>query len=796
MIADKGLRDLFKSESEEHLQTLDSGLLALEKPPVAPALLEELFRAAHSLKGAARMLGLGDLESLSHGFEDILGGVRRDPSTITPELLARLAAALVDMRSMAHFSLTGRGATVSVSDALAKLRDKAFAPAISRHQPLASLTAQAANAAATASPPTSAAALRPTASAAEAPPVPPATPTPSAAAQPAPQPAIAPVPPAAAGVAAAAPPDPPAATSPPPETPLAQDTYRIDTVRVETAQLDALLTQSGELSVTRGRIARRLAELGEMVEGLEEALHPYNSSRQPVATAPLVARMQTLQTALQTLHAALYQDSARLGLVADGLLEDIHQVRLLPLSIVFGLFPRMVHDLALTEGKQVEFVMKGGEVKADKRIIEDMKDPIMHLLRNAIDHGIESPADRQAEGKLPVGKLTLSATRTPTHIAIEISDDGAGLNPDDIRQTALSRHLASEAELAGMTTEQINTLIFTSGFSTRAFVTETSGRGVGLDVVRNNVERLKGSVLLENHPNEGLTFRLLLPTTLATLRVMIVRCQGGHYALPTEQIKSAFFVDEASRYSLEGRSALSRGGEVVPLLPLATMLNLPAVAQPTTKLHPSHQAAPRQPCILLAKGEQRLGLLVDELIEEQEVVVRHQGGILKRVRHVSGATILETGEICPILNPSDLLKAAAQCRLRPAPPVAPSTPARQYRILLVEDSMTTRVQEKRILEDAGYLVTTAVDGVDGYTQLNQQPFDAVVSDINMPNMDGLTLTQHIRQDPRHAHVPIILVTALASEEDKRRGVEAGANAYITKPTFDQHVLLECLERLI
>jgi two-component system chemotaxis sensor kinase CheA len=427
---------------------------------------------------------------------------------------------------------------------------------------------------------------------------------------------------------------------------------------------------------------------------------------------------------------------------------------------------------------------------ADKHVLEEMKDPLMHLLRNAVSHGIESPEQRVQAGKPRTATLRIKASQTPASIVIEVSDDGRGLDLDEIKRTALKHGMYREDELAGMSVAQVQSLILLPGFSTTSFVTDVSGRGVGLDVVRDNVERLKGVLQIESAPGRGLTLRAQLPVSLATVRVLIIAANGCRYALPVEHVQFSRKLELRALYPMEGRQTFSLDGQAISVAWLIDLLGITASAPKS----PSLGSQSTSICVVLTVGEERFGLMVDELLDELEVVLKPQGKLLKRVRNVSGATILDTGEVCMVLNPHDLFKTLSKKSVA-AVTVAKAI-AVQKVLLLAEDSITTRTQEKRILEGAGYEVVTAVDGEDAYNKLGTRSFDAVVSDIEMPNMTGLALTEKIRSDRKYAELPIILVTSLASEEDQRRGLEAGANAYIAKPSFDQQTLLDCLARLI
>jgi two-component system, chemotaxis family, sensor kinase CheA len=573
--------------------------------------------------------------------------------------------------------------------------------------------------------------------------------------------------------------------------------YRIDTMRVEPQKLDVLMKQANELTVAKIRIARHLTQIEELTTLYEEwsreifvahrsVLADQNSSGSHAGTQRVATllqhdreRIERLGILVNDLRNVAYEDSARLDSVVT----------------IFQLFPRLVRDLARDQGKAVQLIMEGGETTADKRILEEMKDPLMHMIRNAIDHGLETPDERQHCGKSRIGTIRLRAHLTPSNLAIEVADDGRGLDLEGIKRTALKRRLRREEELAAMTPEQIQSLIFAPGFSTSPLVTDVSGRGVGLDVVCANVERLKGSIQVESSWGHGCTLRICLPRALAATRVLIVMADRRPYALPIEYVHTTRLVSLQEIFPIEGTDTIVVDGKPISLAHLSTLLELSSQAAAVKESKPPDPDKPRS-CIILTVGDEQIGLFVDALLDEQEVVVKPHSAILKRVRNVSGATILGTGEVCMVLNPLDLLQSV---RKRPARMIQePSRPKlkRQHAILLVEDSITTRTQEKRILESAGYEVVAAVNGVDALQKLSSRAFDAVVSDVQMPHMDGLTLTERIRREPKYNELPIVLVTSLATEEDKRRGVEVGANAYIAKPTFDQQLLLDTLRRLI
>ncbi len=765
MIEDEELRTLYKEASADHIQKIEAGLLHLEKNPLDQAQLEQLLRETHSLKGDSRMLGVKDVETLTHQMEDILGGVKRGERVFTPGIFECLYQGLDAVRKIATEAVTGQSAGISVFHVLAQLMGADSSEAL----PDAKETVQQSNSAAS------------TEVNGEKPLV------------------------FKDAVGTSEP------TLPAAEVIAQVSDYQIDTIRVESQKLDKLLTQASELAVTKGQIGDRVAEIDQILALWEEWGREAFVSRQTFdelerrwqtsELQPLQnfynlveTRLEQLGFLLNRLRSTTFEDNTKLETVANELESGIHSLRLLPFSTIFNLFPRTVRDLAKQQGKEVNLVIEGGDNSVDKRILEEMKDPLLHLLRNAIDHGIETPQERLSLGKPAMATIRLRGYQVGSTVSIEVIDDGRGLDVEAIKQAAMDRGVLSPKELAEMPTAEIQALIFAPGFSTRTAVTEISGRGVGLDVVRANVERLKGNIQVEFTPLQGCSFRITLSSSLATTDALIVQVSQHPYAIPVGFVESMQLVSPQEVFATEGSQTLPFQGESVSVAWLADLLGLPVKTPTSTKA--LHAASKTIPCIILRIGSERLALLVDAILEQQDIVLKPQSQLLKRVRNISGATILGTGEVCMVLNPTDLFKSAKKAVVSVTVKELTEQAQVKHKILLVEDSIPIRTQMKRILETAGYEVTAAVDGEDGFNKLRAGSFKAVVSDVQMPNLDGLGLTSKIRQFQEYKALPVILVTTLASQEDKRQGHQAGASAYITKGDFEQGVLLDTLRRLI
>ena len=431
-------------------------------------------------------------------------------------------------------------------------------------------------------------------------------------------------------------------------------------------------------------------------------------------------------------------------------------------------------------------ILEGGDVEMDRAILDGLSDPLRHLVRNALDHGIEPPAGRRTAGKPERGRVMVSAELRGGGVEVAVEDDGRGVDLAAVREQARKKKIAEPED-----ERDLARLIFAPGFTTARIITGVSGRGIGLDIVRSRVDALHGSVDFSFEPGRGCRFVLSLPLTLTTLRALFVEAGGQIYALPAASVRQLARVLPSNIDSVEGREVLKLGGAPVPVVSLAGLLG--------GREAPTRPAGWKVPAVVLGSGPDRTAFAVDELLSEQEIVVKSLGPRL-RVRSVAGVTVLPTGRLALILNASSLIesarsRAAGTPALREA--LASSrTPERRRRLLVAEDSVTTRTLVKSILEAENFEVAVAADGLEAWHVLQDQEVDLVVSDIDMPRMDGFTLTEAIRSSKRLREVPIVLVTALESDKDKERGMNAGADAYLVKSAFDQRVLLETIRQLL
>ena len=811
-IDDEELRELYKVSSSEHLSKMESELMILEKNPQNSSAIEEFLREAHTLKGDSRMLGLNDIEMLVHHLEGCVEDIKAGKGELTVDLCDRLYQGLDAIDRLSHQAITGEFNDVSAVDVLASLMGTSG----SENDSEANLFGDESDSEASlfddddddsdlfgsqsssesslfddddddsdlfSSESSSELFLFDDDDEENEP----------------------------QNDFSSNRPEPLADTivkqkiDKPIEVVASTKDNKIDTIRVEPQKLDVLMTQASELAVTKLRISQQMTEINRMLT-LAEGWNKYNpnaedlfgeieASLTPEQIQPLRyfhdrARqyLDSFGNLTNHLKTRASEDVASLEIISDRLETGIQGLRQLPLSTVFNIYPRMVRDLARQQGKKINLIIEGGDTKADKRILEEIKDPLLHLIRNAVDHGIETPEERLIRDKPETATIILRGYQTGSSIGIELIDDGRGLNLESIIRTAIGRNLKTQAEIAAMSESEIQSLIFASGFSTRTEVTELSGRGVGLDVVRANVEKLKGAIQVTSTPGNGCKFQVRLNTSLATTKVLIVDLDRTTYALPLEFIQTMITLARKDIYEIENKPTITFEDRPISITWLTNLLQIPTPEDYT-------QGKNNLSCIILNIGSERFGVIVDDLIDQQDIVIKPQSKLLKRIPNIAGATILGSGEVCMVLNPPDLLHSLRNGNWRNVSVSTEST-AVKNRLLLVEDSIIIRTQMQRLLKGAGYDVTIAENGFIGLQKVQEQEFDIVLSDVEMPQMSGLEMTANIRQDSKRDRLPIVLITTLASPEDKQRGKEAGANAYLTKGDFDQQLLFQTLNQLI
>lgn len=707
---DSSLDDLFRIECEAQCRAMVDGLMAVESRPGDAALLESLMRSAHSLKGAARIVGRADTVRLAHAIEDAFVAAQSGSLLLDRSEIDRLLAG-ADL-------LARMGAGSPDSPALAAEAD-AF---IAREQPVHE-------------PPTTAA----------------------------PDPAP-------------APPTSPAAKS-------QDDDSRV--LRVSADHLDRLLGGAAESLVASRRFTTFAAGLWKTHRhqrltalAVEEAIATHHPS--PAFATALRSIQEMIEAGDRRLVAAiseldrLERGSAQLS---QRLYHDALACRMRPFSELSTSLRRAARDAARSLGRDVDVEILGGATEVDRDLLEKLESPLAHIVRNAVDHGIEPPAGRVAAGKPAAGRICVEASHSAGFLVIRVSDDGAGVDLEALRRRVVERHLGDEAAAARLELNELLDFLFLPGFSMKDGVSDISGRGVGLDIVRSLAASARGQVRVHTTMGAGTTFSLQFPVSLSVMRALLFEAASEPYALPLARVECVLSLPAGKLESVNGRQFFTLGGHPVGIIDAASILGLPADSTPRENI----------PILVLASGTRKFGISVSRFLGEGEIVIQPLDTRLGRVRNIAAAALTEDGLPLLLVDTDDFLVSLARLSDSESLPgiVAKSRAesAATHSILVVEDSLTVRELEKKLLTSLGYHVETAVDGADGWNAARSGKFSAVVTDIDMPRMDGFELTRMIKNDPRLRDTPVIIVSYKDREEDRARGLEAGADYYLTKGSF-------------
>lgn len=735
------LQGIFKAEAEEHIRTVTACLLDLENSPSAEKqseTIETVFREVHSLKGSARSVGLKEIESICHPMETVFSSLKRKEVLLAPQMLD-LFHRSVDFISLLVLNVETQGTEQNRSLAQELIKQLEIVATVS---------------------------------------------------------------PEAESISA---------REPPLESPVRSEAqlHLAETVRIATSKLDPLLYQAEEMILTKLTGTQRTKDLQE----INHQLIAWKMESRKWRSRLVAQRNQHfheflewndshvnfIQSRVLEISQAMEKDQRNLRRMVDEHLEAMKLVLMLPVSVLTESFPKIVHDLSRDQGKEVGFVLDGGEIEIDKRILEELKEPLIHLLRNCVDHGMKNPRERIARNKPPRGTIQVTFTAIENrHVEILIADDGEGIDLDSVRTAAVKAGVLS-SEIAGrLSPGETLSLIYGSGVSTSSLITDVSGRGLGMTIVREKVEKLGGNISEETKPGHGTTFRIVVPLTLATFRGVLVRIRESEFILPSANIERVVRLRPEKIQTVENRETIRLDDQIVVTVKLSTVLEFPLL-QPDTASREADSDSRQAPVfiVVMKSGKTRLGFQVDEVLAEHQVLIKSLGKQLSRVRNIAGATVLGTGQVVLVLNVPDLMKSAVRTVDEGITAVAKAKPAiRAGRILAADDSITARTLIKSILENAGYSVKTAVDGVEAFALARSEEFDLIVSDVDMPRMSGFEFASKIRADKKLGQLPIVLVTALDSREDRERGIDAGANAYIVKSSFDQGNLLEVIHKLL
>ncbi len=728
------LMELFRAEVIQHAQVLEEGLVALEGDPSQVEDVESLMRAAHSIKGAARIVGLHEAVDLAHAIEDVFVAVQAG-----------------------HIALSARAvdALLAGKDVLRCFGD------LEGEQVPAFLEAEGERIADTTG--TLRALARGEASSASPVPAPPATrPSEADGASPA----------------------------------------KVDhPVPVSAASLSRLLAYAGESVVA----ARRLTAGLEGLEGVERWLRDVETAMERVdeATEDMDARLRVrLDTMRREIaratddltrrHQALRGSARQATDLTERLYREVLAGRMRPFRDAVRGFPRLARDLSHELGKDVRLVVQGKDVPVDRDVLEQLEAPLNHLVRNALDHGLETPEVRTAAGKERKGTLRIEARHRAGMLEVVVADDGRGIDPERVRAKVIERGLIDPAIAASLGVAELLEFLFLPGFSTADAVSQLSGRGVGLDAVQQTAHEAGGMVQAKTEIGQGMRFTLTLPITRSVIRAALVEIGGDPYAFPLARTERLVRLDQADIHEVEGRQQFIYQGHAVGLVLGHELLGVASTSRSSDAV----------PVVILESGGKGYGIVVDGFLGEQDLVVRSLDPRLGRIPHIDAASQSADGVPLLIVNTQDLVRsidqalAAGQMRTIRATALEGAAPEQPKRVLVVDDSITVREVERNLLKNHGYEVDVAVDGAEAWTAVQNQAYDLVLTDVDMPRMNGIRLTHAIKADPRYADLPVLIVSYKDREEDKVRGLEAGAESYLTKSSFHDETLLQTVRDLI
>lgn len=767
----------FLIEAFEMIEQLDQDLVELENNPDDLDLLNRIFRVAHTIKGSGSFLNFSVLTHLTHHMEDVLNKARHSELTITPDIMDVVLESIDYMKKLLNaIRDTGTDANTGLDEGIENTITRL--DAISKGETFQSSGADVASTEATPevaqeeeeeeldyanmSPEEVEKEIErllnkrqeedkqkreakrakgelddiqvPTEIQESAPKTEAKAITPTTQAKPA---------------------------TPKPTTPKAGDDSKApataveQTIRVDVKRLDSLMNLIGELVLGKNRLIKIYNDVEERYEG-EKFLEELNQ---------VVASVSMVTTDIQL---------------------AVMKTRMLPIGRVFNKFPRMVRDLSRELGKNIDLVITGEETELDKSIVEEIGDPLVHLIRNACDHGVESKENRLAAGKSEQGKVELKAYNEGNHIVVEIKDDGSGMDPNVLKQKAVEKGLISDREADSMTDKEAYALVFKAGFSTAKVVTNVSGRGVGMDVVKTNIEKLNGIIDVDSVLGEGTTFKLKIPLTLAIIQSLLVGVQEEFYAIPLASVIETVRISQDEIYTVENKSVLRLRNEVLPLVRLADIFGVDSVFDNAEQAY----------VVVIGLAENKIGVIVDFLIGQEEVVIKSLGSYLKGTEGIAGATIRGDGRVTLIVDIAAMMHMAKQVKVsinklkQESETRKEKTSPSDYRVLIVDDSMTDRSIMKKSLKPLGVTVSEATNGVEALDAIKNADniFDAILIDIEMPKMDGYTLAAEIRKYAKFKNLPLIAVTSRTSKTDRMRGVESGMTEYITKPYSSEYLM--------
>jgi two-component system chemotaxis sensor kinase CheA len=709
----KELLNDFRQEAEEHLSSIEEGILELEKNGATPdfSVLERVYRETHSLKGAARAVNLSDTEKVCMSMENVMNTLKEGEGILFDSLFEVMQKSVDTLRLMLS-NLKESGTEKKLPNLIQLLKNLNFIQKESvrrkngtvlkddiveiksreNFQINKSEIIQI------------------------------------------------------------------------PNIPVKVDLEN-ETIRVSAYKLNNVLSQSDDFLAIKTTLSFYKKELEEIKQKINDE------------------RLDNL-----------YGDLSRFIHVANRMVDDliinVKSTLLLPFSTILNIVPRVVKDLSRDKGKDINIEITGEHYEIDKRILEEIKDPIIHIIRNCVDHGIENSNERIKAGKKPVGNILIQITKdADAKLSLLISDDGEGIKLDKVIKSSIKLGIISKEEASEMPDKEKVNLIFSSGVSSSELITEISGRGLGMAIVAEKISNLGGTITVDTIEGEGTSFSIKIPQTIATFRGLLVRSGENKYLIPNIFVEKVIGVGDSDIISSGNKPSVYVSGAYIGIIGLCASLGIKEAPVSTNN---------KKPALILSSNRKQMAFLVDEIIEEVEGIVKPLGKQLKKISKITGVTMIGNGILIPVLNVTELIESSTRAEFNELSQTTQFNGLnnKKQRILIVEDSITVRSMLKSIVENAGYETEVAVDGIDAFKKLNDGNFDAVVTDIEMPNMNGFELTSKIRNDDKLSEMPVILVTTLETPKDMQKGLESGANAYIVKGSFEKSNLTDTIRRLI
>lgn len=736
----------FKEEASERLQRLNEGYIALETQIADEKIFDELMREAHTLKGSSRMVGLTDISELSHILEDIFISISRGelkPEGEVSEAVFTILDAILEMTEQGKNDERLKNHVLKMADKVLKNKKSSKEKGGKNEKEIkvakdhdlenrqrAEIKEDIKN-----------------------------------------------------------------------RENLNENAelrkHEMSTIRIKASHIDEMLNTIGETVILINRMSDLVSKIKDTARKMKTLREIWNmasdSLREKADDKFLLEQIRSIDATINSMtvdSSALYsviEDISKMELFVNTLHEKTMEMRMLPASYILNLFPRAVRDMATEFGKEIELTIEGEDTQMDKHVLEEIYDPLIHILRNAVDHGIETVEERISAGKPKQGHIGISVRQEGDSIVISITDDGRGIDPVRIREVAVKKGIITEAEASSISDKEAIYLIFKPGFSSKEETSQTSGRGIGMDVVKKHIEdNLKGHIEIETEKGKGTEFILTIPITLAIIRSLLIGVRDHIFAIPTSNIQEAIIARNEDIVYSNGERFLKLRGDYIPYVSMAELLGLKGISEGNIAL-------------ILSVAGKTYAYEIDQILGEQPVVIKPLGSAMKNLKIFAGATILASGEIVLIINTNEMVRMTKEITLY-ARSYEKSDNKKRFnrkpRILVVEDSLTTREFEVNLLKSAGYEVEGARNGLEAIDILKKKAFDLVITDIQMPQMDGYELIRRIKSDERLRSIPTIVISSLGSEKDKIAGMKAGADAYISKQDFQKGNLISLINRFI